>query len=293
MKNSRIVLKNHIDKNDYDVLKKLEKICIESDNISFKLELDYRLKNAMQSVAKENEINEFMYYLDDELVGYISISNFGGDDLEITGMVHHDYRNRGIFTQLFTLVQDECKKRKSNQILLLCDNKSYSGIKFIEKFSMRHHHSEYDMVLNKELFVKIDSNVLTVCKASDKDALAIANMQYDFFGIDTEADDTFIIENISNGRIFIAKINDTNIGSVRVEVNSGVGGIYGLGVLSGHRGKGYGRELLIWSVEKLIEMGAEKITLQVDTDNDNALNLYKSCGFEENCAMSYYVMRSI
>jgi len=47
----------------------------------------------------------------------------------------------------------------------------------------------------------------------------------------------------------------------------------------------------MWSIEKLIEMGAERVILQVDTDNGNALNLYKSCGFEDENVMSYYVMR--
>ncbi|HBV67763.1 MAG TPA: GNAT family N-acetyltransferase [Clostridiales bacterium] len=291
IKNSKIVLKSCIDKNDYDVLKNLEELCAEYDSLSFKLELDYRLENAEKLNKREVELNEFMYYVENELAGYINISNFGGDDLEITGMVHPAYRNKGIFTQLFTLVQDECNKRKSDEILLLCDNKSHSGISFIEKFSQKYHHSEYDMILNRELFPQQCASVLNIRRAAESDAKIISEMNYDFFGIIIREGDTALAENIANGRTFIAEADNGNIGSVRIELNDSTGGIYGLGVLSEYRGRGYGRELLIWSVEKLIEMGAERVILQVDTDNGNALNLYKSCGFEDENVMSYYVMR--
>lgn len=291
IRNSKIVLKSSIDKNDYDVLKNLEKICAEYDSLSFKLELDYRLENAEKLDKREVELNEFMYYVENELAGYINISNFGGDDLEITGIVHPAYRNKGIFTQLFSLVQDECNKRKSDEILLLCDNKSHSGISFIEKFSQKYHHSEYDMVLNRELFPQQCTHSLNIRMAAESDAKIIAEMNCDFFGIAIEEGDTALAENIINGRTFIAEADNGNVGSVRLELNDGTGGIYGLGVLSEYRGRGYGRELLMWSVEKLVEMGAGKVILQVDTDNVNALNLYKSCGFEDENVMSYYLMR--
>ncbi len=291
IRNSKIVLKSCIDKNDYDALKNLERTCAEYDSLSFKLELDYRLENAGKISKRETELNEFMYYVENELAGYINISNFGGDNLEITGMVHPAYRSRGIFTQIFALVQDECKKRKSDEILLLCDNKSHSGISFIEKFSQKYHHSEYDMVLNRELFPQKCPRSLNIRMAAESDAKIIAEMNYDFFGIIIKEGDTALVDNIVNGRTFIAEADNGNVGSVRIELNDGTGGVYGLGVLSEYRGRGYGRELLMWSVEKLIEMGADRVILQVDTDNENALNLYKSCGFEDENVMSYYMMR--
>lgn len=291
IRNSKIVLKSCIDQNDYEALKNLERTCAEYDSLSFKLELDYRLENAEKISKRETELNEFMYYVENELAGYINISNFGGDDLEITGMVHPAYRNKEIFTQMFALVQDECKKRKSDEILLLCDNKSHSGISFIERFSQKYHHSEYDMVLNRELFPQQCPRSLNIRMAAESDAKIIAKMNYDFFGIIIKEGDTALVDNIVNGRTFIAEADNGNVGSVRIELNDGTGGIYGLGVLSEYRGRGYGRELLMWSVEKLIEMGADRVILQVDTDNGNALNLYKSCGFEDENVMSYYVMR--
>ena len=71
-----------------------------------------------------------------------------------------------------------------------------------------------------------------------------------------------------------------------------MGGIYGLEVLPAYRGKGYGRELLILSIKKLKESNVKTINLQVEINNKNALNLYKSCGFKENYTMDYYRLKT-
>lgn len=283
-------MKNNFDEAEYHDIKKLEKICIEHDKISFKLELDYKLRNVKQSNIGIISINEFMYYNSNELIGYIGISEFEQGVLEISGLVHPEYRNRGIFTQLHNLVEAELKKRNNHKILVLCDNNSSLGINFIKKVSKEYHHSEYDMILNKDLFPKSLEHSLNIRNASKNDAGEIAIMTKDFFDIEIK-EDMIITESIENGSLFIAELNNIGIGSVRIELIDGVGGIYGLGVLSQYRGKGYGKELLMWSVERLIKMGTEKVILQVDTDNDNALNLYKSCGFEVDHAISYYIIK--
>lgn len=288
MKNQKIVLKEKINKKDYDDIKKLEEYCAYTDNISFKLELEFKLNHIKQSANGIAGINEFMFYTEDLLIGYIGIGDFGGDALEVNGMVHPDYRKKGIFTRLYSLVIDEWKKRKQREILLLCDNKSASGIKFINNVCDTYDHSEYDMVLNLESMPRLKQDNVNLRKASLTDSIKVAQMDSVFFNMEVKEDDEFIIENIENGTTFIATANDEEVGKVRLELTDGVGGIYGLGIMPDFRGKGYGRELLLNSVLKLIEMGAEKIILQVETNNKDALNLYKSCGFKENYRMDYY-----
>lgn len=289
IKNLSIILKEKINKNDYDEIKKLEEICIARDDISFKLEIEYKLNNLKQSDGIVN-INDFMLYDDCNLLGYIGISDFGGDTLEVNGMVHPDYRNKGIFTRLFLLVRDEWNKRKQKEMLLLSDNKSLLGLKFIKKISQSYDHSEYDMILNNQAITDSKQNTINLRKAIMSDSTVIAKMDSIFFDMDVKEEDEYVQENIKNETTYIAEINNMNIGKVRLELSDRVGGIYGLGVFPEHRGKGYGRELLTLSIDKLKQMDAHKIMLQVEINNKNALNLYKSCGFEENYVMEYYKM---
>ena len=88
--------------------------------------------------------------------------------------------------------------------------------------------------------------------------------------------------------IYLAESEEEIIGKVHLQVSSGIGGIYGLGVLPENRGKGYGRAILLKAVEKLKAVKAEQIMLQVAAENEKALSLYKSCGFEETSVMDYF-----
>ena len=81
------------------------------------------------------------------------------------------------------------------------------------------------------------------------------------------------------------------IGKVNLQLTSKLGAIFGLGVLPKHRRKGYGRALLLLAIEQLKEANAQEIMLQVAAENANALNLYKSCGFEETSTMDYFELK--
>ncbi len=53
-----------------------------------------------------------------------------------------------------------------------------------------------------------------------------------------------------------------------------------LGVVKSHRRRGLGRNLLLDSVKWLKSQGAKRILLMVDAENEKALVMYKSAGFE-------------
>jgi mycothiol synthase len=63
-------------------------------------------------------------------------------------------------------------------------------------------------------------------------------------------------------------------------VDPPVGSINLVGVLREYRGRGLGRWLLIWGIERLRSIGIDTIELSVDAENENAVGLYRSVGFE-------------
>ncbi len=62
--------------------------------------------------------------------------------------------------------------------------------------------------------------------------------------------------------------------------NPPVGSINLIGVLEGYRGRGLGRWLLLWGIARLRSIGIDAIELAVDAENENAVGLYRSVGFE-------------
>ncbi|NNJ31759.1 GNAT family N-acetyltransferase [Lacrimispora defluvii] len=301
-------LKSNLDHKDYELIHMLEIQCARNDQITLKLELDYKLSDAQNRTADTpiSDINEFMYFNGEELIGYMGICCFGGisQPLEITGMVHPMHRRQGIFSKLMELVVAECRRRNAVGILALCDKKSISGQEFLKKISAVYKFSEFEMYLNHKSYKtlkKQQPSGITFRKAVNADASEITRQNMIYFGDDWEeenedSEDSGILlpeeEEKRGMTIYIAEKGDRIIGKVNLQMSDGgTGGIYGLGVLPEFRGKGYGGAILIFGVEKLKDAKATEVMLQVAAENGTALNLYKSCGFQETSVMDYFELK--
>lgn len=293
-----IKLSGCLHQEDYDLIHSLQSHCSTEDQITLKLELDYKLSGAVNCPDKVSIhlINEFMYFSGAQLVGYLGISAFGGTSapLEITGMVHPDYRRQGIFSKLFELAIAEGRRRDSGGILLLCDRNSASGQKFLEKTGAAYSVSEFEMYLHENSFEANKSRVcsISLIKAANADAFEIARQNAIYFGGLFEGENENLPlpedEERRGMTIYLAKKDDQLVGKVHLQLTNELGGIYGLGVLPEHRGKGLGRAILLGAIEKLNTASATEIMLQVAAGNAAALNLYKSCGFRETSVMDYF-----
>lgn len=293
-----IKLSGCLRQDDHDLIHSLQSHCSKEDQITLKLELDYKLRDAVNCTDKVSIhlINEFMYFSGAQLVGYLGISAFGGTSapLEITGMVHPNYRRQGIFSKLLELAIAEGRRRASGGILLLCDRNSASGQRFLEKVGAVYSVSEFEMYLYEE---SLQANKKRLCnislrKAANADAFEIARQNAIYFGglFEGENEDIPLPEDEEKRgmTIYLAKRDDQLVGKVHLQLTNGLGGIYGLGVLPEHRGKGLGRAILLEAIEKLKAGNAAQIMLQVAAGNAAALNLYKSCGFRETSIMDYF-----
>jgi len=292
MKDPYIKLKEKISREDHHEIGSLQEICLEADKTSLKLELDYKLNRAMTVERETGNIDEFMYYDEDRLVGYIGIGRFGGAAMEVNGMVHPGYRRRGIFKKLFSLVKDEWHRGELPEMLLLCDAGAVAGHGFIKAAGAEYHHSEYEMYLRGSGIGNNAPGRLVLRKATNADAGEISRQNAIYF--DSEIGEVAVIlpeEEAKCGmHIYMAELEGRIIGKVHLETGGVVYGIYGLGVMPEYRGKGYGREILLGAINKLKGMGDKEIMLQVVATNKNALGLYRSCGFEETSTMEYYCM---
>lgn len=360
--NPKIKVQQQICDEDYKLIDQLQQICTANDGCNLKLELDYKLasgkqhnqsdttlnnesvnknsskkemldkniskkeilnKNTSTKDTSNKEMNEFMYFEDEQLIGYLGICCFGGPKgpLELNGMVHPDYRRQGVFRELYQLAMDEIQKRKSGGVLLLCDRLSDTGLQFIKVMNGVLKHSEYEMYLmeNSTNQQNTIQSKLHFRKASNEDALEIARQDSIYFGeendlglendlrldndlgLEKELDEEFNQTNIDptiltlpeeeeekGFTIFLAELEGKIIGKINLQLNDTLGGIYGVGVLPEYRNKGYGRAILNFGITQLKEWKASEIMLQVVVDNLNALGLYQSCGFEVRSTMDYY-----
>lgn len=288
MSETTICLKQYISEEDFIKLQELMNICLENEPMYLKLELDYKLTvSRMHRGEPLCFVNEFLCFCGENVIGYIGICNFGGESAELTGMVHPSHRRKGIFTRLYNLAKEECRRQGFNKLLLICDNKSYSGQQFIRTTGARYSFSEYEMkMLNN--YTEEKSKNITLRKALNSDVEEIENQNRIFFGVKGR---TVIMpeEDEKKGRItYMIEFRSKIIGKIRIEFDNKEGFISGFGILPEYRSKGYGREAIREALRLLSERGIHKAALEVAAENKNALNLYKSCGFEEQSVMDYF-----
>ena len=300
LQNPWFKLKGMLNAEDAKAVAGLEAVCTEFDGTAFKLELDYKLGAAAQGRPEDValHIDEFMAYEGDRLVGYLGVNCFGGPGTppEAMGMVHPDYRKQGIFRALHSLAVSEWRRRGVKTALLLSDGRSSSGKEFVKTTGAIYHHAEYEMYLRDEAaFAGWPEGGVVFRKATNLDAGEVARQNAIYFGEELGSgegeESEMLLPEVEEQRgmtVYLAESDGVVVGKVHLQLIGGLGGIFGLGVLPEHRGKGLGRAILLEGVRRLRAAGAKEVMLQVATENKNALHLYESCGFKTTSTMEYF-----
>ncbi|SCX96415.1 GNAT family N-acetyltransferase [Alkaliphilus peptidifermentans] len=288
LSNPMISLKQYISEKDFKEINQLRELCFLHDKTNLKLELDYKLNISRNTEVGLNTIDEFLYYNDEALVAYLGISSFGGSNVgEINGMVHPDFRRKGLFKKLFELAIDECRKRRFNKLLLLTDGNSNSGIEFIKAVKGEYDFSEYRMrLINKNN--EIIKSSISLREAGKHDRKEIARQNSIYFNHSGE----FVCfpeeEEQINETTYMVELEEAVIGKIKVEYSDNSAFISGFGILPDYRGKGYGKEALKVALWLINGRKIYETELDVECKNKNALDLYKDCGFKEQSVMNYY-----
>lgn len=289
--NQNIVLKKYIDEKDYAQIYKLEEICKAHDKVNLKLELDYKLLRTRDYEKSLKDINEFLYYINGDLVGYLGIASFGSNMDELNGVVHPVWRRKGIFTKLCKLAVEESRSRSFNKILLLCDGKSASAVEFIKSTGAAYSFSEYGMKLDISKATDASKGEIVLRKALNADVEEIQRQNAVFFGV-SDSEPILLEEQEKNNEIiYIIELKGKSIGKIKVSREKDSAFISGFGIIPEYRGKGYGKKALREALNTLSKQGIYEVALDVAADNSKALNLYKSCGFEEQSTMNYYEVK--
>lgn len=259
--------------------------------------IDIKLNWGTLSSRPAGVTNDFVYYENDRIVGFLAIYSFLSTEVEISGMVHPEARRRGIFNQLVQRAMEVCSQREVPKLIFINERGSESGKAFLSKLGAAYSFSEYVMELKEQVIPLASTQTelsIRLADRSDSELLIKLNMS----GFDmTEADTReYVMQTITGDkeRTWIAELGENKepIGKLGAMVEPGVSGfIYGFCVLPGIRGKGYGRQILSQTITALKEQDqAEHIKLEVSVENEKALGLYESCGFATKNANDYYVL---
>jgi len=269
---------------EFAEIETLAALCEAYEHLHMKLNWD-----TLRSRPKD-QTNDFLYYQNGVLVGFLAFFSFNSLEGEVSGMVHPQYRRKGIFTQLFTVAREECQRRNIPTLLLIVEHDSKSGQGFAASLQPGYQHSEYQMHLTEvKALPELDPHLhLRLARLDEAPILAhITAVSFDM----PEQDVTWYAERKmkdAKNRVYIAILDETYIGKLDVSLNEREAYIAGFGVLPPYRGHSYGRQILAQTIREIQATGQNHIVLEVATENKNALSLYQSCGFTEVSSYDYY-----
>ncbi|WP_165921106.1 GNAT family N-acetyltransferase [Paenibacillus albiflavus] len=273
-------------------IKELAHICNQHDQIRLKLNWDaLELRNRA-------ETNDWLYYKDGKLVGFLGLYYFSMAEAEFSGMVHPSYRRQGIFQLMVNQARLACLLRGFPKMIFMNQRGSTTGRAFLAEYGARYlfseHWMEYNVNFSEYIIIPKRADLLLRENIDHEDDLeTLIRIQTLGFGMDEEdvRDHLMNAANNAHTTTLIVYYNGFPIGSIRYQNFTNVSFIYGFCILPEYRGLGIGRYTLLSAIKRIRhEVPQYDIVLEVEVENKHALELYQSCGFYIDNINDYYVM---
>lgn len=275
----RLVSARGLSARDLQDIRRLEAACCRIEPLNLKLNWDM-LENRSTS-----ETSDFLYYEGEGLIGFLGLYGFGSE-IEMTGMVHPDHRRRGVFTQLLAAAEQECRTRNCSRMLLIAERSSGSGTAFVKHTGGRYAYSEYRMRFDQMTVPEFPRRGVALRRAEPKDAAELLQLDVECFGL--RPSDEELSDRIHHDSIYFVELAGQAVGKIGVSKEGLESYIFGFAIRPEFRGRGLGREALSRVLTDLLSRGMASAILEVSVENERALSLYQSCGFETVTVYDYY-----
>ena len=247
-----------------------------------RLKLEWRV---LRSRAGQ-DVEDVLWWEEDRLLGFLGLYSFDAPTVEIAGMVDPAARRRGIATQLLDAALPICRERGYQRALLVTPRGSIAGPEFAQNRAAVLEHSEHALVLLEAPTEGPTDPRLTLRTATLADASELSRLLAAAF--DEPAIDLADRLAEDSARTVVVELDGAAVGTIRVTRDDDTAGIYGFAVDPAWQGRGIGRDVLRRVCRELRDEGIRRIGLEVAVENDHALGLYTSLGFNQTTTEDYY-----
>ena len=205
-------------------------------------------------------------------------------------LVHPANRRRGIGRGLVEAARGVCRGDGAAELLLTLDEASVAGRGFVEALGARFSHAEYALELESVPPERDWEPLLELRPTGLAELETFARIRAAAFGDPPGVRREELAERMRapGNRHWLAVIEGRPIGTIRAAAHGPVVYVTSFAVLPELQGRGLGRQILTRTVRAL---DAPVIRIEVETTNENALGLYRSCGFTRQLgAYGYYAL---
>lgn len=231
----------------------------------------------------------FLQYEEDLLVGLLAAFFPTGDEVEVNGFVHPEYRLRGIFSSLVTEARKTYSPLSFHQMLFQAETSSESGKAYVRNRFPHIDRSEYRLMLSTSRWRD------TRPKALMPGSLVEASGEYLHLFVQTatlllKEEEGFVQRMLDNPerKGYLYLFEGKPIGVLqKCREDEQLTMIYGVAIDEKYRGKGHGKAMLTLALDTFFR-SCEYLSLEVDSQNPTAYGLYCALGFEIEFQVDYH-----
>ncbi len=225
----------------------------------------------------------------DQLVGFISATDlYGLNTYEWSAIVHPDYRHQGIGTAMVQGFTNALAERNASGDMALTFN-SEVGHKFLKQMGYEYSSSEATLyAIAKNCVIPKE---ITVRPFEEQDLETLLELMHDGFGdLPEETNELITFNTKTPGRtLYMVESENQKVATVSLVENEMGIWITAFTVQQSYRGKGIGSAILQWAKNETFKKQQEKVLLDVEIDNTNALSVYHNAGFTPLQQVDYFI----
>jgi ribosomal protein S18 acetylase RimI-like enzyme len=280
-----------LDHETIDEIRQAEQACNEHDGLKGSIHLD-------TSFNFTDQINSvFIGHEDGRIVSVLSMFIPTIKEAEVYGFTLPGFRRRNYFKELLLQAIKELLKHGIKNILFVVESQSSTGIALSARLNSFYVKTEYLMTYTGagSDFSKTNRFRSKLTSPGEESIEELVKMRQATFNGDYDETKSILsnIINLNNRVQYCTEYEGTRIGLGSAYFEELKASVYGLGIMPEYQAKGFGRELLLLIIEDLRTRGFSTIEIEVESNNENALNLYKKCGFEISCAYEYHRLNNL
>ena len=266
-------------------------VCEARDGYSMEARLDF----GTLETRCEGSSSDVLWYEKGQLVGFAGMYGYGDPSkVEASIVVHPDFRRRGIGCHMVRAAVRECQRRGVRRLLLVVPQESREGAAFARVTGTRHSHSEYTMDLDMTQIPSFETmaDPVELRPAGAEDVPVMAAIVASAFAEPVGEEEQALVRLMKDPTrtTYLAAQDGRPVGVIQSAVSDGRAFIIHFAVRPEMQGQGIGRQMLMAIVRGLQNSGSQWITIEVETENRNALSLYQRCGFVTVNATDYELL---
>lgn len=275
-----------LDNNVIKEIREVEEECKKHDGLKENICLDASL-NFNKDIK-----SIFLAYQKEKLIGFLFMFVPTQQEAEIYAYTLPEYRQCGIFRNLLEKAQAELINHNIHDILIVCEKGFLHGKEITKKVNAEYEFTEYALkyIQNDNSILKDKLYRAKLCTPTLEDLEELVSMSQLIYEENYEDSKSMILNTLESEsrNQYTIMFNNRFIGIGGANEEDNEISIFGLGILPEYQGKGFGRELLYQIISDLLKKNHKNITLEVNSNNERAFNLYRSSGFEIKTAFDYY-----